>query len=171
MAGFKDDDSEWQGLDWRLLQNSAIALYFKSTVLQADVTWFAAHGYRVLAPDVGGVESSTALLVELGELLSSPDCYGKNLDAFNDCLGDVEVPEDGGLVLVLQAFDSFAAAFRSDAQSILDTCAVQSRRFLMTGRRFLVLVQSGDPRISFDPVGACPVMWNPQEWLNSHRGL
>jgi hypothetical protein len=40
-------------------------------------------------------------------LLQFPDCYGRNLDAFNDCMGDVTAfqygarPDAAGLVLVL----------------------------------------------------------------------
>jgi hypothetical protein len=32
-------------------------------------------------------------------------------------------------------------------------------------------VQSDDPRIRFERVGAMPVTWNPQEWLDADRGV
>jgi RNAse (barnase) inhibitor barstar len=171
MASFKQDSEEWQRLDWRLLQNSPITLYFQRPVLEADTAWFVAHGYRVLSLRAEERQSPDELLVELGKLLAFPDYYGRNLDAFNDCLSDVDVPDDGGLVVVLDQFDAFARLNPSFAQRVLDICANNSRRFLLTGLRFVVLVQSDDPRISFEPVGASPVMWNPQEWLNSKRGL
>jgi len=171
MASFKQDSEEWQRLDWRLLQSSPITLYFERSVLEADTTWFGAHGYRVLSLRADEYKSPDELLLELGRLLGFPEYYGRNLDAFNDCLSDVDVPDEGGLVLVLDQFDGFARLNPPVAQALLDICADNSRRFLLTGRRFVVLVQSDDPRISFEPVGASPVMWNPREWLNSKRGL
>lgn len=171
MAAFKNDPADWQRLDWRLLQNSPVTLYFRREVLEGDLSWFRSEGYRVCSLRTGSCASLDALLVALGGLLSFPDYFGRNLNAFHDCLGDVDVPDAGGLVLVLDEFAPFAASFRHKAQAVLDICAVQSRRFLMAGRRFLVLVQSDDPMLELEPVGSSPVLWNPREWLNASRGL
>jgi RNAse (barnase) inhibitor barstar len=171
MASFTQDPEEWQRLDWRLLEGSAITLYFQNAVLEADAAWLAAHDYRVLTLRAGGCRSSADLLNELGTLLGFPEYYGRNLDAFNDCLSDLDVPQRGGLALVLHQFDAFARLDPYCAQAVLDICAKSSRRFLLTGQRFVVLVQSDDPRIAFEPVGARVVAWNPQEWLNAKRGL
>ena len=167
---FKQDPAEWQRLDWRLLQNSLVTLYFSRAILDADVSWLDEHGYRVRTLR-GGYDSADALLIALADLLAFPEYFGRNLDGFNDCLSDVEIPEEGGLVLVLHEFHLCAQKFRPVAQAILNICATNARRFLLTGRRFIVLVHSSDPRIAFEPVGATPVMWNPQEWLNAKRGI
>jgi RNAse (barnase) inhibitor barstar len=171
MVSFRDDPEEWQRLDWQILQNSAVALYFEPSVLRADISWFEAQRYRVLSFDARPYGSCEALLTALGGLLSFPEHFGRNLAAFNDCLSDVAVPDDGGLLLVMHHFDSFSATARREAQALLDICAHQSRRFLLIGRRFLLFAHSDDPRVDFEPVGATPVMWNPKEWLNSSRGL
>lgn len=171
MAVFRNDPTEWERLDWQLLQSSSITLYFDESVLAADVSWFERNGYSVRSLGVAGCESIEAVLTALGEVLEFPSHYGRNLAALNDCLSDVEVPGDGGLVLVLHSFDELARRFRPAAQAILDVLADNSRRFMLTGRRFLALVHSRDPRISFDPVGATPVLWNPEEWLSSKRGI
>jgi RNAse (barnase) inhibitor barstar len=171
VAVFKDDPEEWQRLDWQLLQNSPITLYFSPSVLDADAAWFVEQRYRALYFRAADHASSEELLAALGKVLGFPEYYGRNLDAFNDCLSEVDVPDVGGLLLVLRDFDVLAADSRPIAQALLDICADNSRRFLLTGKRFLVLVHSADPRIAFDPVGAAPVMWNPKEWLNSSRGL
>ena len=52
---------------------------------------------------------------------------------------------------------------------MLDSIAGQARRAVLTGHRMLCLVHSGDPKITFEPVGAMPVMWNPAEWLDARR--
>jgi hypothetical protein len=46
-----------------------------------------------------------SLLVEL----SFPAYYGKNLDALNDCISDLDVPDDGGVAIVLTSYDVYAA--------------------------------------------------------------
>ncbi|HET9211013.1 MAG TPA: barstar family protein [Thermoanaerobaculia bacterium] len=170
MAPFKEDPEEWQRIDWQLLQNSPITLYFRRAVLDEHAAWFADHGYRVLSLEAGRYGSPEKLLVALGRLFQFPEYYGRNLAAFQDCLSDVEVPETG-LVLVMHGFDEVARKNGPFAQAVLDVCADISRRFLLTGQRFLVLIQSDDPRLTFEPVGRTTVLWNPQEWLSSSRGL
>ncbi len=170
MATFKQERGCSERLDFRLLRNSPVALYFKLTVLHEDVAWFASQGYRVCTVRAGIAASPEALLSALGPLLSFPEQFGTNLDAFNDCLNDIEVPEPG-LLLVLEDFGTFAAAFRRPAQALLDICAGHSRKRLLTGQRFIVLAHSKDPRIQFEPVGATQVSWNPREWSNSARSV
>lgn len=171
MAPFSQDPEEWQRLDWMLLQNSAVALYYRRSVLEGDINWFTSNGYQVVTVDAGELTVADDLLAELGKAFAFPDYYGENLAAFNDCLSDVEVPDAGGLVLVMHRFDHVAQLDRSFAQIVLHICADNSRRFLLTGRRFLVLIQSDDARLAFEPVGRTPVIWNPQEWLDANRGL
>lgn len=60
---------------------------------------------------------------------------------------------------------------RRTAQILLDIFAYQARCAILIGNRIIYLVQSNDPQLSFEPVGAMPVMWNDAEWLNSKRGL
>lgn len=171
MIAFTDDSEQWQRLDWRILQNSAVALYHSPTILADDLVWLTSHRYTIRLLESAEWRSSQEFLAALGALLRFPDYFGQNLDAFNDCLSDVDVPQEGGMVLVLYDFQCFSTAFRPVAQTILDILAENSRRFLLTGRRFLTLVHSSDPRIAFEPVGATPVLWNPLEWLDSKRGL
>lgn len=92
---------------------------------------------------------------------------------------DLEVPEIGGLVLVLEHFDRYSngagaeimRSGRSEAEVVLDIFACASRRFLLTGRRLMTLAQSDDPRIHFERLGGASTQWNTREWLNKNRGL
>ena len=111
---------------------------------------------------VGGVPKHSDL---------EPDCFLAKGNGKPDCIGDIQVPEEGGRVLVFNRYDSFAARFPDVAWSVLDTMAFRSRWFLLFGRRLIILVQSDDPEIFFEPVGGCRVMWNQREWLRSSRGL
>ena len=81
------------------------------------------------------------------------------------------MPESGGRVLVFNKYDSFATKVPQVAWAVLDIVEINSRRMLLFGRRLIILVQSDDPEISFEPIGASSVMWNRKEWLNESRGL
>ena len=170
MAIFRNEPEDFQRLDWVLLQNGAITLYFRPQVLAADVDWLKDHNYRVDTFDCSLWADQSVMHEALSSRLEFPGYYGSNLDALNDCIGDIEIPDESGRVLVFNKYDSFAAKFPHVAWSVLDIMETNSRLLLLFGKRLIILVQSDDPRISFEPVGGRAVSWNRSEWLNRSRG-
>ena len=171
MAIFRNEPEEFQRLDWSLLQNGTVTLYLRPEVLEEDVEWLKRHDYRVDSFDCSIWVGPSEMHEALSSGLEFPGYYGRNLSALNDCIGDIEIPEEGGRVLVFNKYDSFAARFPDVAWSVLDIIEVNARRLLLFGRRLIVLVQSDDPEISFNRVGGWPVIWNRREWLKSSRNL
>jgi hypothetical protein len=171
------DAKTTNALDFRLAHNTFITMFWRSSVLEETIDWLRSHAYDVVECDAGSWGSAAGMYDDIAVALNFPDYFGRNLDALNDCLRDVAAgdygwrPEATGLVSVLRAFDSFAAADRKTAQVMLDILAGQARSAILIGNRIICLVQSNDPRLSFEPVGAMPVIWNDAEWLNSKRGL
>lgn len=82
--------------------------------------------------------------------------------------GPVRDPS-AGLVVVFTGYDRFAGRCPPAAQIVLDIMADQARSAALFGRRMMCLVQSDDPNIRLEPVGAMPVMWNDAEWLDAKR--
>jgi hypothetical protein len=171
MAIFRDEPDRWQDLDFRLLRTGAVTLYYDRRVLDEDVAWLAARGYQLDVLDGSCWLTEGAAHASLASVLQFPDYYGCNLNAFNDCLRDLDIPFAGGRVLVLDHYDVPAVAIRPFAAALLDMIATTARHELLFGRRLLALVRSDDPRLAFEPVGACPVSWNPREWLNRSRDI
>jgi RNAse (barnase) inhibitor barstar len=169
MATF--DQQDLDGADWPIFQNGWVQMYWKSDILEQDLAWLSADHYQVHRLDCENWSSKADALGNLGSTLEFPEYYGQNLDAFNDCLGDLKVPMDGGAVLVLIHYDRFAHRDPQTAHAILDICADNARRFMLFGQRLATFVQSDDPRLEFDSVGSTPVMWNRKEWPNAKRGL
>lgn len=133
-------------------------------------------GWRFGYVDGWHHQTRAEFLAAVGEALSFPEYYGRNLDALNDCLGDVacygpydDSPEGSGLVLVMTDYDRFATASPRTAQIVLDIIADRARQAAVLQRRFFALIHSNDPDIRFEPVGATAVMWNSEEWLDSRR--
>jgi hypothetical protein len=172
MAFFKRKEkgpAESARLDWRLMERGAVALYHKPSILSADLAWFRQERYVIREMEAAGWSTPQAFHVDAKRVLGFPLHYAPNLMAWVDCLAELEVPDDGGLIIVFRGYDVFAKAQPQLAQTILDSIESTSRRFLLTGRRLLALVQSNDPRIRFERVGALPVTWNPREWLDADR--
>lgn len=169
MAIFQGDD--YQRLDWTLLQNGAINLYYRPEVLAEDVDWLSAHGYLVHEFDCTAWQSQQDFHNDVSAKLDFPGWYGQNFDAFRDCLSDIEIPDEGGCVVVFRRYDHFAAREPQPAHWILEAIQDNSRILSLWGKRLIALLQSDDPRLGFQPIGACYAHWNRREWLNSARGL
>lgn len=163
------DTTRFQRLDWQILQNGAISLYHDHAILEGAYDWFHQQQYRLYRFDCTQWASPDDFHRDIGLTLGFPDYYGQNLDAFNDCLIDIDVPYNSGGLLVFFRFDAFAKRNFQLAQTVLDIIQDNSRRFLLAGQRLIALVQSDDTQLAFEPVGACPVIFNPVERMNRLR--
>ncbi|MGH8828759.1 MAG: barstar family protein [Jiangellaceae bacterium] len=173
-----DPDAELpNAVDYRLVHNTFFSMFWASAILDDTVNWLVEAGYNVADLDAEAWRSAGDMFEAVASALGFPDYFGRNLDALNDCMRDVAAGDYGwpreatGLVMVLKAFDKFSNVDRHTAQALLDIFAGQARAALLIGNRLICLVQSDDPRLSFEPVGAMPVLWNDAEWLDAKRGL
>jgi hypothetical protein len=175
MAAFDPETDLSQDRAFRLMVNTSLTLFWRPQVLEETIAWLSAHGYQVTTIDASRWSTEHDLHRDMAAALSFPDYYGRNLDALNDCMRDVVsqdygwTPGAGGLALAFAGYDSFAARCPRAAQIVLDIMATHSRSAALVGRRLMCLVQSNDPHIRFEPVGATAVMWNDAEWLDSKR--
>jgi RNAse (barnase) inhibitor barstar len=162
MAAFPDDLYFLHDrLDWKIFQNGWSSLYHKTEILEKDLDWFTNAGFRAIFIDCSAWSSHGAMHDDLQKALSFPGFYGKNLDAFNDCLTDIEIPGEG-LVVVLRSFDLVE---KETAYSIVDIFAQNSRHHILFGRKLLLLLQVTTPTFQLPAVGACPVFWNGAEFF------
>lgn len=171
MSVFSDNPEEWQRLDLSLLQNGSIHLYHRPSVLTEDVEWLRRHDYQLDSFDCSKWKTEQVMHDDLASQLEFPDYYGKNLDALNDCLSEMVVPDRGGRVLVFQRYDVFTSNVQHVAWHVLDIIDRNAWFHLLFGRRLFALVQSDNPGIEFPLIGSRPAMWNRREWLNKNRDL
>lgn len=165
------EENQLERADWTLLQNGPVNMYWNPEVLEDDCRRLSQLEYVIHRIDCIRWSGLSDALQGLGESLGFPEYYGKNLDALSDCLSDLDVPKDSGMAIVLSRYDSFAEIDMPAAQTILDILADSSRGFMLFGQRLAVMLQSNDPDLRFDPVGATGVGWNRREWPNKSRGL
>jgi hypothetical protein len=156
-------------------RDTFVTLHWRANVLEASADRLRRAGFAVVAFDASGWTTEDAFHTDVAAALDFPAYYGRNLDAFNDCLrdvmcGDYGVPGDAeGVAFAFGRYDVFADACPRQAHIVLDIVADHARRAAVHGGRLLCLVQSDDPDLRLEPVGAQPVLWNPKEWLDSAR--
>jgi RNAse (barnase) inhibitor barstar len=171
MAIFGTDDLMSDRLDWLTLLSGPVSMYWREAYLDEDVQWFRDNGYRVDSVDASQWDTEAQMHVDLARALDFPNYYGANIDAFTDCLFDLEIPEEGGRVVVFRHYEVAVARFPRVAQQLLDITAWQARKHLLFGLRLIALVQTDDVRIDLAPVGAIAPSWNRRECFNKDRGL
>jgi hypothetical protein len=112
---------------------------------------------------------------DLASALDFPAYYGGNLDALNDCLGDVAVGDygladgDAGLAVVIERIDLFMRRHPLVGQHLLEALAGTAREGALFGTRILCLAQSDDPDLVIPLISARHVPWNDAEWQDSKR--
>jgi len=177
MPPFEADAPLTHPLDFMLAMNGSVHLFWDPGILSQTRAWLAENGYGLVAVDSAEWTNEAAMHDSLAVALNFPDYYGKNMNALDDCLRGVAsydyatTASPTGFALVIEHYETFRQADPWAAQRLLNSFARAAHRGALIGHRMLCLVQSGDPRIQLEPVGAMPVSWNPQEWLNASRGL
>lgn len=170
-AAFGDLATDRERLDWLLFQNGGVVLYHKPQVLTEHVAWLVREGYQLRELDAYAWTDAKAFHADVKRAFAFPSHYSSNLASLVDGLAELEIAPGGAIAVQMRRYDRFAKIEPHLAWSVLDALETTSRRLLLTGRRLLTLVQSDDPRIKFERVGAMPVNWNPREWLDVDRGI
>jgi RNAse (barnase) inhibitor barstar len=167
MAVFENDPNEWQRLDWQILQNGWTSLYWQQNILDRDIGWFKNENYRIVDFDCAKWTNSERIHDDLKKRLDFPDYYGRNFNALNECLSDLEINEPG-LVVV---FRHFQIIDKNIGHGLLDIFADNSRLHILFGERLLTLVQIDNPNYQIENIGGLAISWNSAEWLNASRRL
>jgi hypothetical protein len=170
-AAFGDLPADRERLDWLLFQNGGVVLYHKQQVLTEHTAWLVREGYQLRELDAYAWKDSKAFHEDVKRVFAFPSHYASNLASLVDALAELEIPPGGAVAVQVKRYDRFAKVDPHLAWSVLDALETTSRRLLLTGRRLLTLIQSDDPRIKFERVGAMPVNWNAREWLETDRGI
>lgn len=165
MAVFVDEPATYRRLDWGILQNSSISLYADSERFKQAIHWFRAHRYEIVSLDTEQWHSESDCYAALYKALKCPDDAAQNINALRDYLSylssriepSLTIEDDGGLLLALRNIEVVHERLPEFLRYLLDAFEENSRHALLFGLRWITLLQSNDPHLWFDPVGARPI--------------
>src|ERR1700722_722126 len=108
MAPFNQQDEQVQGIDWQILRDGGVALYWRRELFDEDLDWFHQRHYQVFSFDCERWTSSQEMNRDFQRTLNFPAYYGRTLDSLDECVCDCPVPDLGGMALALTRFDAYA---------------------------------------------------------------
>lgn len=166
MAAFTREEAIQHPLDFRLLQNGSVSLYWSGEKLEEDLRTLRADGYRVDRIDLARCCSDSAFHNEVARVLEFPAWYGRNWDAFNDLLEDLEIAGRGRALL----FANVEAFNRDSLQALFDVLVMAAWSHLLVGERLVSIFQTSNPSFAIRG-GEQAALWTGAERLDRDRGL
>lgn len=156
---------------FELLRLSPLTRFADPAMMAEEVRDLEADGYRCVPLDCAAWASEADFHTAAASALNFPDYYGRNLDAFNDCIKSIKLGECRGLVLVFAHWEMFARVVGDRAWHVLDIIAGASRFRLVYGERLLALVHVADPELRFAPLGRVGVVPSDRESRRKAREM
>lgn len=170
MAAFNRYINNCSKIDWSILINGSISLYYDEDILEKDLEWLKSNQYENKILDFNTIDSIELFHNRIKEICDFPEYYGENMSALSDCmLYDLNIPYEGGIALVFKNFNLFYEKDKTMAHEILERVSEASRRRILTGERLITLLQSNDPLFSINSIGAYQVPWNRKEFAVKQR--
>jgi len=97
MAAFDAQDQAKEALDWVILRDGGIALYWRREYLDEDLEWLRQQNYHLYSFNCEKWTSG-GMHADFERTLSFPSCYGSNLNALWDCCRTYLCPTTVGLL-------------------------------------------------------------------------
>jgi RNAse (barnase) inhibitor barstar len=160
MTSFRKSSDDCNRLDFSLLQNGAISGYTDSSVFEHDLHWLRNQGYVVYALDASEWRSKEDFYAAAKATLHLATYCSPNLDSFDDCVDDIEIPDSAGAVVSFRNFEFVLSIDEEFAVAILDILAGASRMHLLFGKRLIVLIQTEEPILRWNTFGGSGIMWD-----------
>jgi Barstar (barnase inhibitor) len=165
-----DEETEPLGLDYQLMQNGAVSLFWRRWVMERAIERLKRQGYRVLLVDAAKSAPVGKLLQAIAvQVPEWPEGYVSTLDGLADALSEMNFPVETGIVIAFVGYSEFERQSPQEARMVLDIIEGQSRFCLLFGLRLLGLVHVDDPDIDLGSLGGRRASWNGAEMWQRNR--
>lgn len=127
---------------WSFLSDG-VSFYENKQHLKEDLNEITNAGYDVVQFDCSTWRSSEDMYADFAQKLRFPDYCGHNLDALDECLFAIDVPNETGLVLVFLNFDT--PSFQHSVnwkKALIEILKDTSHKYLSIQRKMFTLVES-----------------------------
>ena len=127
----------------KLLPNSKRAGVYQTAIAAAEIVAAAETvGLDVVKVDLGGARGKSALLDRIAKALRFPAHFGKNWDALNDCLTDLEWLDGKGWVVIVSNAQSFADKYQEDFTAAIDVLTSAAAHWRELKKPFWIVIQA-----------------------------
>jgi len=146
MSVWRQADIYANSLDFQIARDGRPLVIKSDEHFAATARWLRDKGYRLVIFDANQWRSEADMHRALALALDFPDYYGNNLDALEECLGEVAEHEYGwegnetGLVLVFTSMKPFGKVDKRAADTLLEIVTERCSYAALFGNRLLALV-------------------------------
>src|SRR5262249_43533993 len=97
----------YQSFGCSMLHLGPIALYCRKEILEDEVQKLVAEVFDVRRLDASRWGVGGDAHEDMKRVLQLPSYYGRNLNALDECIHEVTIPDEGGMAIVLSEYDDF----------------------------------------------------------------
>jgi hypothetical protein len=165
--------TDFERADWPLLKNGSINLFISESILEEAKNQLRALEYEVADVSYDSVEG---FRLAMTNILQWQDQFGYspwngNLDALVDAFVSFPFPPSKAAAICVTNYDKLNRDDAGLARVFLDIIEYQSRNYLLRGCRLIALIQTNDPSLFIENLGARSTHWNQKELFLKDRGL
>ncbi|RWX03705.1 barstar family protein [Flavobacterium cerinum] len=151
MFKFENNPKTWERIDYQIISRGFVKAYSDDTILKANIGWFEKENYKTIEFDCIEWNNDKEIMHDhLSLKLDFPPYYGKNWDALDECLNDLEIPENG-LVVVFKNLDLINI---KTAHTLINCFVSSAQTHILFNERLLALIKVENQKFELPPLGA-----------------
>lgn len=155
MIQFVNEPETWKRLDYTIMARGFVKPFDDYKLLKENTDWLISENYKIITFDCAEWTNKEAMHHSLHSKFDFPVYYGHNWDALHECLNEIEI-EDNGLVVV---FDKLDEVNFKIANTLIDVFVSSAQRHLIFCQRLLILIKVQGRSFKLNSYGAFNFFW------------
>jgi RNAse (barnase) inhibitor barstar len=156
MIQFNDDKQSWGRLDFQIISRGFYKLYSNATQLNDDISWLKLENYSIIEFDCAAWIDKETMYNSLHEKFDFPVYFGRNWDALQESLDEIEIVENGCVVV----FQNLDLAHYKLRQNLVEIFLTSAQRHLIFRKYLLVLITVSNRNFSLKPMSKTIFYWH-----------
>ncbi|WP_394775306.1 barstar family protein [Flavobacterium sp.] len=155
MIKFKNEPVTWGRLDYEIISRGFLKPYSDDEALKEDTYWLKSEDYKVIEFNCLDLSDKEIMHNTLHAQFDFPNYYGHNWDALQECLNEIEIT-DNGLVVVFNSLDKINNKI---AYNLIDIFVSSAQRHRIFSEILLILIKVENRNFTLNPFGASNFFW------------